>query len=319
MTLRPLLRQRNAGLPVIAAILALESLAGARQRPAPPPIPTDQVFQSEVEVVTVTATVLDAEGRLAPNLAQSDFELFETGERQTITQFTRQRVPVSLVVLLDISDSMYGQRIADARTALDRFLFELLSAEDEYSLLLFNHQPLLAAAWTNKPDDVRPHLAKLRPWGGTAIYDALVAAAPLFDRRHRQRGAALLISDGADTASDQTLRQVKSVLLRADAFVYAIAIDPPNPRAINTRVNPYTLREITNDSGGYTEVVHDSLDLGPATARIAEELNQQYTLGYTPTRAPDGDFRSIRLKVNKPGYQVRARRGYVATIKKKSD
>ena len=64
------------------------------------------------------------------------------------------------------------------------------------------------------------------------------------------------------------MRDVKSALLRSDAFVYAIAIDPPDALPINTRVNPYALREITDDSGGRTEVVHDSSDLEAATSDV---------------------------------------------------
>ena len=124
----------------------------------------------------------------------------------------------------------------------------------------------------------------------------------------------VLISDGADTASDARVRDVRSALLRSDAFVYAIAIDPPSDtRAINARVNPYALREITDDTGGRTDVVHDSADLGAATARIADELNHQYVLGYTSPRPPDGQYHSIRVRVTRPDHRVRARRGYVAT------
>jgi uncharacterized protein with von Willebrand factor type A (vWA) domain len=71
-------------------------------------------------------------------------------------------------------------------------------------------------------------LNALRPSGGTAIYDAVISALPQIDRRNRQRAALLIISDGADTASDATLRDVRAALLRSDAFVYAIAIDSPN-------------------------------------------------------------------------------------------
>ena len=82
------------------------------------------MLRSGVDVVAVTATVLDAEGRLATGLPREAFEVFEDGEPQTITQFTNERVPVGLGVLLDMSDSMFGRRIVDARAAVERFLFE---------------------------------------------------------------------------------------------------------------------------------------------------------------------------------------------------
>src|SRR5260370_24295843 len=92
-------------------------------------------------------------------------------------------------------------------------------------------------------------------------------------RRGRQRAALLLISDGADTASTATLREVRTALLRGDTFIYAIAVDSPEPQPINARVNPTTLKELTDDSGGRTEVIHNTLHLLAATAQLAEELH----------------------------------------------
>jgi Ca-activated chloride channel family protein len=271
-----------------------------------------RAFRSGIEVTSITATVRDADGKLVTGLEQDAFEVFEDGEPQTITQFTRDRVPVGLGVLLDISDSMFGHRIEDARAAIDRFLFELLDPGDEFFLLAFNHQPHLMTGWTSAPDQVRHALEGLRPSGGTAAYDAVVAALPTLARRTRERAALVLVSDGADTASNASLREVRSALMRSDAFVYAIAIDSPEPQPINTRVNVTTLREVTDDSGGRTEVVHNRTELIDATARIADELNHQYVLGYTSPRGADGKYHSIRVRVRGTGYKVRARNGYVA-------
>ena len=152
----------------------------------------------------------------------------------------------------------------------------------------------------------------MRPSGGTSIYDAMMEAVRLSDVRHHQRAAVVLISDGSDTGSHADVRDVRRLLRRSDAFVYAIAIDAPDTRPINDRVNPYALREMTTESGGYTEVVHDSPELGPATARIAEELNHQYTLSYVSSRPADGSYRSIRVRIVAQDYRVRTRRGYVA-------
>jgi VWFA-related protein len=269
-------------------------------------------LRSGVDVTAVTATVRDEQGRLVIDLPREAFEVYEDGERQAITQFTQTRVPVGLGVLLDVSDSMYGKRMREARSAVERFLFELLDPSDEFFVLPFNHRSDLFTPWTSTPAVVRETLDRLRPFGGTSIYDAVLKALPLLESRTRQRAALLIISDGADTASDASLRQVRSALFRSDAFVYAIAIDSMPPRPINTRVNPEALGAITDQSGGRTEVVLDTAALMEATARIAEELNSQYVLGYSPSRPPDGDFHSIRVKVPRAGYRVRARNGYVA-------
>lgn len=270
-------------------------------------------FQSGVDLISVTATVVDRDGHLVPGLPVEAFEIFEQGERQTITQFTNERVPVSLAVLLDVSDSMFGQRLVDSRSAIERFLFELLDDNDEFSVVAFNHQPRALTRWTQAPDVVRTAMAALKPFGSTALYDAVLTTLPMMDTRTKQRASVLIISDGADTASDSSLREVRSALVRSDAFVYAIAVDPPAKRAINETVNVSALNEITGGSGGNTEVVHQTSDLEAVTARIAEELNNQYVLGYYSQLPLDGGYRGIRVRTTNPEYRVRARRGYIAT------
>jgi VWFA-related protein len=271
-----------------------------------------RVLHSGVDVVMVTATVVDTDGRLVPDLPREAFEIYEDGDRQAVTQFTHERVPLGLGMLLDISDSMFGQRIVDARTAVERFLFELLGEDDEFFVLAFNHAPHLLTRWTTAADVVRRALDQVRPSGGTAMYDALISAMPMIQQRSRQRAAIVLVSDGADTASDAALADVRTALLRSDAFVYAVAIDSPKPQPINTRVNEAALSEITNQSGGHTAVVRDADGLAAATARIAEELNSQYLLGYAPPTRADGKYHSIRVRVRGTDYRVRARNGYVA-------
>jgi Ca-activated chloride channel family protein len=272
-----------------------------------------QSFRSRVDVVQVTVSVTDANGRLITGLKKEDFQIWEDGEEQEVTQFTDQRVPVSLGVLLDASDSMRGQPIVDARAALDHFVGDLLDPEDEAFVATFNHLPRLAALWSRPPAVVARALDGIQPSGGTAIYDALAGASALFDRRIHTRAAFIVISDGADTASDRTLHQAVDAIRRTDTLVYAIAIDGGEGRD-GSRVNPEALREITSLSGGYTEVVRSSADLGPATARIADELNTQYTLGYSSTRRPDGSWRTLRVRVKRPDTYVRARRGYYSDV-----
>ncbi|RPJ83328.1 MAG: hypothetical protein EHM13_07735 [Acidobacteria bacterium] len=105
----------------------------------------------------------------------------------------------------------------------------------------------------------------------------------------------------------------RTALLRTDAFVYAIAIDAPPTVGVRRVFSPHALGEITGAAGGYTEVIHDSSELGSATERIATELNNQYTLAYTPPHRADGRFHNIRVNVRNRDLVVRARRGYYAT------
>jgi VWFA-related protein len=304
---------RCPGRLMVAVTLASTALAAQNRSILP-----DARFRSEIDLVSVPAIVIDDGGHPVTGLPVEAFDVYEDGDRQPITQFTNERVPISLAVLLDVSDSMFGQRLLDAREAVERFLFELLGPDDEFAVVSFNHEVRPLTAWTHTPDVVRKAFEPLRPWGATAIYDAVLSSLPLMAARTRPRAGVIIISDGADTASDATLRDVKMALLQSDAFVYAIAIDPPAQRAINRAVNPSALSEITDGSGGHTELVHASADLQSATAIIADELNKQYLLGYSSSRAPDGKYHSIRVRARDGKFRVRARNGYIASARNKS-
>lgn len=294
--------------PILATVLLASTVLAAQEVI----LRENRPFRSSIDLTSVNVTVLDSSGALVTGLGRDDFEVYEDGVPQAVSQFVGGRVPVSLGLLLDTSDSMFGSRLHEARSAVDRFLFELLDQQDEFFILAFNHAPHLLTEWTADPFEVRRALDAIKPTGATAAYDAVVAGLPLVARRNRQRAALVIVSDGADTASDSSPRDVRNALLRSDAFIYAIAIDARPQRAINARVNPQTLREITDQSGGRTEVVQSTAELEGATARIAEELSHQYLLGYTSSHGTDGKFHSIRVRVKGRDYKIRARNGYVA-------
>src|SRR5258706_14670931 len=101
----------------------------------------------------------------------------------------------------------------------------------------------------------------------------------MFQRRQRTGAAMIVISDGADTASDHSLIETREALRRSDAFVYAVAIDSATERRVSTRVNPEALREITGPSGGDNEGVCSYREGGPAPQRISDQMNKQKNHG----------------------------------------
>jgi Ca-activated chloride channel family protein len=312
-------------------------------------------FKSGIEVINVTATVSDASGRFVSGLQSEDFSVYEDDRLVPITHFSADRVPVSLGIALDTSGSMAGEKIREARTALDRFLYDLLDKQDEIFLYRFSNYPILLQGWTTDRQAVTQALGRITPNGGTAMYDAVAEAVPLAGQGQNQKKAILLISDGNDTASHVDVRQLRQTIRESEVLVYAIGIDgdsepvyrspsqPPPPRLPvpfpfpprpgrggrfpqifggqrpqggwsrnSDRVNVAALRDITDDSGGRTEIVRDPRDLNPSTASIADELSKQYYLGYPSNAKNDGRWHSIRVEVRNRTYRVRARRGYVA-------
>ena len=339
-------------------------------------------FRTGVELINVTATVTDANGRFVPGLRQEDFRVFQDDQPQQITHFNSERVPVSLGIILDTSGSMDGEKMAAAKTALNRFLMELLGPEDEVFLYRFDTSPELVHEWTTDRARVSQALNRIQPRGGTAMYDAVSEAIPLAQAGKHRKKALLVISDGNDTSSRTAIMALKEQIRETEVLIYAIGIDsqmsgeplqprrspsgvlqsilqqrpvpmpfprpggarrppsrplpppigpgprfppgtppgrPPVTTPRNTRVTPddrvnvAALRDITDDSGGRTEVIRDARDLDPATAGIADELSRQYYLAYASDGVKDGRWHSIRVEVRDGRYHVRARRGFVAT------
>ena len=323
-------------------------------------------FKSGIELVNVTATVSDANGRFVPGLRQEDFIVYEDDVPQSVTQFSAERVPVSLGIALDTSGSMAGEKIDAARGALNRFVFDLLDERDEVFLYRFGDTPVLLQGWTDDRPSLARALGRTAPDGGTAMYDTVARAVPMAEEGRHQKKALVVISDGNDTSSRVTSQELKQIIRQSDVLIYAVGIDgtstdplrrrppttgrPPVPRGPTTfppvfpggpparpprrfpvapsqiaglggagrnglnddRVNVDALRELTDESGGRTEIVRSPGDLDPATASIADELSKQYYLGYTSTGSKDGRWHSIRVEMRASAYRVRARRGFIA-------
>jgi Ca-activated chloride channel family protein len=211
-----------------AFALAVVSLHGQQQPPAPPRPEGDASgfrFKSGVELINVNATVSDANGRFVPGLRQEDFSVYEDDQPGTVRHCSAERVPVSLGIALDTSGSMAGNKIQEARTALDRLLYDLLDRQDEIFLYRFSSTPVLLQQWTRDRQQLSRALAHVEPNGGTAMYDAVAESIPLTLQGQNRKKALLVISDGNDTSSATTVRELKAQIRETETLVYAIGID----------------------------------------------------------------------------------------------
>jgi Ca-activated chloride channel homolog len=225
------------------------TLFGQEPRQAPAERPPERVqdsppveaggnarFRSGIELVNVTATVFDANGRYVPNLTKDDFTVYEDGHPQAITQFSADRVPVSLGIALDTSASMQGDKMAEAERALDRFLYDLLDPHDEIFLYRFSNSPVLLQSWTTDRALLARALGHISPSGGTALYDAVIEAIPLTREGRNAKKALLIISDGNDTSSRADLREARQRVTESETLVYAVGIDGEGEPTI--RISP---------------------------------------------------------------------------------
>jgi VWFA-related protein len=336
-------------LLLIAALTAATAVAGAQSQEG-------FRFRSGVDLVNVTATVTDDDGRFVSGLRREDFTVYEDGKPQDVSHFSSDRVPVSLGLVLDTSGSMSDEKMAAARSAIDRLIYNLLGKEDELFLVAFATRAALRQDWTTDRQLISRAVREASAAGGTAMYDAISTAIPTAQGGMHRKKALLVISDGNDTNSTISVGALRQQIRESDVLVYALGIDASNrrdsdvvrppvqipmplpfpfpggrrpeprmppigggggttswPSAPGDRVNADALRQITDDTGGRTEIVRGSQALGPATARIADELSKQYYLGYSSNIERDGQWHSIRVDVRDRRLTVRARRGYVAS------
>ena len=182
-------------------------------------------FRSTTELINVTATVTDSSGRFVSRLRKEDFEIREDGQRQQISHFSSERVPVSLGIVLDVSGSMSGEKFRAAQTALDRFMYDLLAPEDEVFILSFSDQTDLVSDWTTNRQQLANGLRRIRPRGGTALYDAVAEAVPMAQGGRHKKKAVVVISDGNDTDSSTDPDALQSLIRETEVLVYAIGID----------------------------------------------------------------------------------------------
>src|SRR5262245_19341666 len=214
---------------ISASLLAALAVVSAQERPQQqrPSDNNEQTFRfkSGVELINVTATVTDANGRFVANLRQDDFLIYEDNEPQQVTHFSSERVPVSLGIAIDTSSSMMGEKIESARSALDRFLYDLLDPQDEIFLYQFSNDPTLVQGWTTDRQRLSRAISRLNPHGGTAMYDAVAEAVPLVQQGQHRKKALVVISDGNDTSSTTRLRDVQQQIRESEALVYAVGID----------------------------------------------------------------------------------------------
>jgi Ca-activated chloride channel family protein len=215
-------RLRSVVLAAAAAVVIAGAPASATQEK-----PTGQgfSFRSSVNLINVTATVTDAQGHFVSGLTASDFEIYEDGKPQQITQFESERVPVSLGIALDTSGSMAGERIAAAQSAVNRFLYDLLGDQDEVFLYRFDSRPQLVHGWTEDRRGVGHALGSISAGGGTAMYDTVAEAIPLFQTGTRRKKALVVISDGNDTSSHTDVKALQQRIRETEVLIYAIGID----------------------------------------------------------------------------------------------
>jgi VWFA-related protein len=263
----------------------------------------------DVEVVQVAATVTDGKGRLVKGLGRGAFRVFEDGREQEVTHFIGADAERELVVAVDMSGSM-GPAMARCREAVKRFLASIRPI-DPVTLLAFNDTVFTVSRREAAPEARLRAVDRLRAWGSTAFYDAVLRGLDLLER-HRGRRALVLFTDGEDMVSRVTAQDVQRRIEVSASPVYVVAQGKGMREPGLKRV----LDRVAGVSGGrafYTDRVEE---LDGVFAEIGEDIASQYLLAYAPTElVRDGGWRTIRVEVAGTKDTVRARQGYRATAR----
>ena len=277
-----------------------------------------QIFRGGADIVLLNVTVTDGDGKFVGQLERSSFQVFEDGALQDISNFTRDQQPIALSILLDTSTSM-EKRLGVAQQAAIGFVGRL-GPRDIAQIMSFNSRAETLLDFSGDRAALDSAILKTRAGGSTALYNAVYTALSDLKRvvarspEELRRQAIVLLSDGEDTSSLIDYDQVEESAKRSDVAVYTIGLrskeDTPQ-HGFNEA--DFVLRTLAQDSGGRTFKVQDISELPGIYQQIADELANQYTMGYSsknPKR--DGAWRRIVVRVDRPGVIARTKSGYFA-------
>jgi Ca-activated chloride channel homolog len=298
---------------VVAALAFLGmSAIGRSQQPSQP-------FRTGIDLVTIPVTVTDKRGALVTGLTADDFTLIEDGQPQAISYFAigsgdrASRQELHLGLLLDVSQSM-ADDIAFTRTASIKFLNTLTDAVD-ITLVDFDTEVRVARFGQADFPRLVERIRQQKVSGFTALYDAL---GVYLDGAAGQAGRkiVLLYTDGGDTRSALSLKDLLDLLRASDVTVHAIGA--PAAHSSASAELRLVLHQIAEATGGRAFFPASMQVLDRTYAQIADEIRSEYVLGYLSTNAKtDGAWRSVSVKLLKrPGREMRtrARKGYFAAF-----
>lgn len=266
------------------------------------PLTAGGQFSSSTTGIEVYASVTDASGKPVRGLSQGDFELLEDGVPQNISAFAAGNFPLRVAVALDRSFSMAGEPLRAAKSATRAFLAALRSGDETVILGIGSQIETIAPATASRAQQADA-VAALDAWGRTKLNDAIIDAIAATDGT-RGRRAVVVLSDGDERDSDASASAVIDRARRSNVMVYPVGIG---------KERPALFAELSTVTGGRSFFVRDLRMLDETLRTIAQELGEQYLLGYSPARtlvAGTDEWRSITVRAKRPGLTVRARDGY---------
>ena len=273
----------------------------------------EATFRATTQIVSVPTTVIDAQGRLVPNLQQDQFAILDNGKPQEITFFQNETQPFTVVVMLDYSASMTNS-LDLLRAAAEQFLLRLLP-QDKGQVGAFSDRIEFSGTFTNDRDDLISALRDLQYGNPTRLWDAVDQSIDML-KPVEGRKVVLVFTDGDDTSSKISFGKTLDKARQEEVMVYAIGLRSTyfNGQRMVTSQPDRSLRRIAEETGGGYFELRKTDELAPTFTRVAQELHSLYTLGFTPS-VLDNKEHKLEVKV-KTGAMARARTSYVAAAER---
>ncbi len=271
------------------------------------------VFRKQVEEVVLHVTVVDKDRHMVTNLGRDAFKVFENGKPQPVTSFRHEDIPVAMAIVVDNSGSMREKREKVAKAALN--LVRASNPDDQVCIVNFSDEYYLDQDFTSSIPKLKEALEKLETSGGTALYDALVAASDYLRKNATlQKKVIVVVTDGEDDASRQTLEQAVERLQQENGpTIYPIGILGEERERRRAKRAMETIAERT---GGIAFLPRSVGEVDEISSTVARDIRNQYTIGYKPTTPKSqGGYRAIRVEAKAKGFgqlTARTRSGYYA-------
>ncbi|NOT64373.1 MAG: VWA domain-containing protein [Acidobacteria bacterium] len=321
--------QTNKLLKALLGLLGLISSWQAvhAQQPQPAKANEPDTIRLDTKLALLNVGVFDKQGQPVGQLTQPDFTVFENGKPQEIAFFKQEDEPISFGLLLDRSQSMGESNKLEQAKAVALAFLRAGNPRNEAFCIAFNDYVGELSDYTSNYEQIASPLTLLKPEGGTALYDALIAGLDKLQRSRHPRRALIVITDGSDQHSKHTLNELLRRAQQSDVQIYTVGFYSPleasvyndDKATVETTAgvsvaNPkFIFRALAEETGAETFFPRSAKELEQTIAAIAASLRRQYLLAYyLPDSPSDKSYRQIEVKVRNAALRIKTRRGFLS-------
>jgi len=281
----------------LAGTLAILAVVLSEVHPQEPARP---VFRSELDVVRVDVSVTDR-GRPVSGLLKTDFLVTDNGVPQQVDLVDTRRIPLSLLLVLDVSRSVSGPKLTHLRNGA-RAVLHALDGRDRTGLIAFSQEIRVRALLSSDLLRTQASLDSVRSGGGTALRDAVQLALAL-SPADNTRPLVVLFTDGEDTASWVSERGLLDSVRRRGVVIHIVHVEESGAETAY-------LDALAEAAGGRRWSVPAITELDGVFVQVLDEMRTRYVLAYTPRGVSRGGWHTLRVKLLNGGARVRARGTY---------